>query len=229
MSWDASPERLGMGQRSIAVPGHGAGEGQFFRPVVTEDLFDVPGYRRLRAARKQRFGQPLHKFVVEGAGMFHAADFFRFLDQPERLDHAVRALHSEVSGELFVFRETDVPGLETYGSGNMLLEQPVYLFHGVAAIYEDAVFVPKPSCRVQIAGVRAQPVWPVRGDNEAARAFIYLDVMQLETAEIIAVRIQRDDQGAQTGLVYKGAEFVPAGFKLMFVNGLPAEVTGCMR
>ena len=81
----------------------------------------------------------------------------------------------------------------------------------IRAVDEDAVLVPETGRRILVAGVRAEPVPPVRADDQASRALVELHVMQLEAGKIKTVGSVAHQQGIQTAGAHQLAQAVASG------------------
>ena len=121
--------------------------------------------------------------MVEGEGTLQRRDFAGFLDPAQVLHQAVGGFKPGAGPGLVQCPgkgQTDAPRLQAHASA-AAPQQVMQVFGGVAAVDQDAFLIPEPRRRVQIAGVGSQPVPAVGRDDQPARAFIALRIVQFKT------------------------------------------------
>ena len=205
----------GVGQGRVLVHGHDGREGQSRSAVVAEIFFDGPGQLGFAAARLQlAFLQPAQHGVVEGEGTLQGFDLVRILDDAQLFHQAVGGLQMRAASHGTAQRAGEIEAHDLRLQAQAAAATPHELadLRGrVRAVDEDAVLVPETGRRILVAGVRAEPVPPVRADDQTSRALVELHVMQLEAGKIKTVGSVAHQQGIQTAGAHQLAQAVASG------------------
>lgn len=135
--------------------------------------------------------------MVESGAFLHQADFFIILDHTQFFHQAVRRLQRQTGFQAGDEIMGDNGGFKADAAGNPFPEQSADFFRSRAPVDEDAIPIPQFGGGFLIAGVGTQPVSAVLPDNQAARAFVALAVVQLEAGKIKTVGRVGDDEGIQ--------------------------------
>ena len=211
-----------VGKGGIGVHGHDGGKAQFRGSVFTVEFFYGPGHGGFILPGNKHGGQPVEHAVIELHRGVDAADFLLILDFAQLFHKAVRSLERKprfqppgiAQGKVFLFYADDA------GSAAQLFQKAVERFGRGGMVDEYALPVPELAGGLLIARIGAQPVLAVLHDDEAARTFVALAVVQLEAGKVEAVGALADQKGVQPFFIHEAAQFFSAQGKGFFVHGI---------
>ena len=181
--------------------------------------------RQLMSAseRYQLFFDVAHQAVVQGKGFFQSRHLAGVLGAAQFFHQPVGSLAPQTrrAGQGAGKGQADALGLQS-DAASCAAQKPVQIRGSVCAVEKDALVVPETPRRVQIAGVRGQPVAAVGGDDQPSGAFVALGIVEFKAREIEAVCGPADEQGVQPAGVHGAAQPLAPGGK----NVVPGGVHG---